>query len=225
MLCFSKENQRNNPNCPHFNLFRSPGGTPLNKENTECGTGLTPIMTQALRRKFQASLDVCLETTSWFLNPCGFIWIFVLHCSDISAQSIILTPTCSVPTNKGVCFITPILMVRKLQNVSGVVPLPAGDLTWLRTKMAFFITIPVLSAPSLSSEFYPGEQNLRIHHNFYLQDWPRLFSFMKHQLRVTLYLSSNEYQAPVPSSDPALVLTDGTSEESLTGPAERCQQL
>lgn len=94
-------------------------------------------MTQALRRKFQASLDVCLETTSWFLNPCGFIWIFVLHCSDISAQSIILTPTCSVPTNKGVCFITPILMVRKLQNVSGVVPLPAGDLTWLRTKMAF----------------------------------------------------------------------------------------
>ncbi|NWW50333.1 PRR11 protein, partial [Pedionomus torquatus] len=38
------------------NLFRSPGGTPLNsKENMECGTGLTPIMTQALRRKFQAS--------------------------------------------------------------------------------------------------------------------------------------------------------------------------
>ncbi|NXC13944.1 PRR11 protein, partial [Corythaeola cristata] len=38
------------------NLFRSPGGTPLNsKENMECGSGLTPIMTQALRRKFQAS--------------------------------------------------------------------------------------------------------------------------------------------------------------------------
>ncbi|XP_040543309.1 proline-rich protein 11 isoform X4 [Gallus gallus] len=35
------------------NIQRSPGGTPLNKENTECGTGLTPIMTQALRRKFQ----------------------------------------------------------------------------------------------------------------------------------------------------------------------------
>ncbi|NXS68194.1 PRR11 protein, partial [Pandion haliaetus] len=33
-----------------------PGGTPLNsKENIECGSGLTPIMTQALRRKFQAS--------------------------------------------------------------------------------------------------------------------------------------------------------------------------
>ncbi|NXV81046.1 PRR11 protein, partial [Atlantisia rogersi] len=38
------------------NIQRSPGGTPLNnKENLECGSGLTPIMTQALRRKFQAS--------------------------------------------------------------------------------------------------------------------------------------------------------------------------
>ncbi|NXC24484.1 PRR11 protein, partial [Campylorhamphus procurvoides] len=38
------------------NIQRSPGGTPLNnKENVECGSGLTPIMTQALRRKFQAS--------------------------------------------------------------------------------------------------------------------------------------------------------------------------
>ncbi|NXE87319.1 PRR11 protein, partial [Menura novaehollandiae] len=37
-------------------IQRSPGGTPLNsKENIECGSGLTPIMTQALRRKFQAS--------------------------------------------------------------------------------------------------------------------------------------------------------------------------
>ncbi|NXN42159.1 PRR11 protein, partial [Rhinoptilus africanus] len=37
---------------------QSPGGTPLNsKENMECGAGLTPIMTQALRRKFQASHD------------------------------------------------------------------------------------------------------------------------------------------------------------------------
>ncbi|NXP59876.1 PRR11 protein, partial [Chloropsis cyanopogon] len=37
-------------------IQRSPGGTPLSsKENTECGSGLTPIMTQALRRKFQAS--------------------------------------------------------------------------------------------------------------------------------------------------------------------------
>ncbi|NXN97917.1 PRR11 protein, partial [Rhinopomastus cyanomelas] len=35
---------------------QSPGGTPINtKENMECGSGLTPIMTQALRRKFQAS--------------------------------------------------------------------------------------------------------------------------------------------------------------------------
>ncbi|NXF46456.1 PRR11 protein, partial [Oceanites oceanicus] len=40
------------------NIQRSPGGTPLNsKENIECGSGLTPIMTQALRRKFQASHD------------------------------------------------------------------------------------------------------------------------------------------------------------------------
>ncbi|NWI29475.1 PRR11 protein, partial [Sula dactylatra] len=36
------------------NIQRSPGGTPLHsKENIECGSGLTPIMTQALRRKFQ----------------------------------------------------------------------------------------------------------------------------------------------------------------------------
>uniref|UniRef100_A0A8C3SF94 Proline-rich protein 11 n=1 Tax=Chelydra serpentina TaxID=8475 RepID=A0A8C3SF94_CHESE len=41
------------------NIQRSPGGTPLtNKENLETGTGLTPIMTQALRRKFQ-SLPLC----------------------------------------------------------------------------------------------------------------------------------------------------------------------
>ncbi|KAM5310294.1 proline-rich protein 11 isoform 2-T4 [Glossophaga mutica] len=33
---------------------RSPGGTPLtNKENMETGTGLTPVMTRALRKKFQ----------------------------------------------------------------------------------------------------------------------------------------------------------------------------
>ncbi|KYO32241.1 proline-rich protein 11 [Alligator mississippiensis] len=35
-------------------IKRSPGGTPLNnKENMATGTGLTPIMTQALKRKFQ----------------------------------------------------------------------------------------------------------------------------------------------------------------------------
>ncbi|XP_048838904.1 proline-rich protein 11 isoform X2 [Brienomyrus brachyistius] len=38
-------------------INRSPGGTPLtDKENQECGTGLTPIMTQALRRKFQIAI-------------------------------------------------------------------------------------------------------------------------------------------------------------------------
>lgn len=36
------------------NVERSPGGTPLtNKENMDTGTGLTPVMTRALRRKFQ----------------------------------------------------------------------------------------------------------------------------------------------------------------------------
>ncbi|NXR27693.1 PRR11 protein, partial [Cinclus mexicanus] len=44
-------------------IQRSPGGTPLSsKENTECGSGLTPIMTRALRRKFQAS-QLC--PSSW----------------------------------------------------------------------------------------------------------------------------------------------------------------
>ncbi|KAM6239100.1 proline-rich protein 11 isoform 3-T3 [Spheniscus humboldti] len=49
------------------NIQRSPGGTPLHsKENIECGSGLTPIMTQALRRKFQASHDVSLlGTINW----------------------------------------------------------------------------------------------------------------------------------------------------------------
>ncbi|KAL4660534.1 proline-rich protein 11 [Arapaima gigas] len=38
-------------------IDRSPGGTPLfDKENKETGTGLTPIMTQALRRKFQNTM-------------------------------------------------------------------------------------------------------------------------------------------------------------------------
>ncbi|CAB1352396.1 unnamed protein product [Coregonus sp. 'balchen'] len=38
-------------------INRSPGGTPLfDKENMDTGTGLTPIMTQALRLKFQSAL-------------------------------------------------------------------------------------------------------------------------------------------------------------------------
>ncbi|KAJ7996975.1 hypothetical protein DPEC_G00224100 [Dallia pectoralis] len=38
-------------------INRSPGGTPLfDKENMETGTGFTPIMTQALRHKFQIAL-------------------------------------------------------------------------------------------------------------------------------------------------------------------------
>ncbi|NXO79564.1 PRR11 protein, partial [Sitta europaea] len=47
-------------------IQRSPGGTPLNnKENTECGSGLTPIMTKALRRKFQANMQVLTFPFSW----------------------------------------------------------------------------------------------------------------------------------------------------------------
>ncbi|KAM5272921.1 proline-rich protein 11 [Ctenodactylus gundi] len=54
---------------------RSPGGTPLtNKENMETGTGLTPVMTRALRRKFQLahprSPTQCLPlSTSSFDEP------------------------------------------------------------------------------------------------------------------------------------------------------------
>ncbi|XP_069766561.1 proline-rich protein 11 isoform X2 [Narcine bancroftii] len=35
------------------NIERSPGGTPLYKENKDTGTGLTPVMAQALKRKFE----------------------------------------------------------------------------------------------------------------------------------------------------------------------------
>ncbi|XP_078278636.1 proline-rich protein 11 [Rhinoraja longicauda] len=35
------------------NIERSPGGTPLHKESKDTATGLTPVMTQALRRKFE----------------------------------------------------------------------------------------------------------------------------------------------------------------------------
>ena len=38
------------------NITRSPGGTPLvSNRNTENGTGLTPMMTKALQRKFQVN--------------------------------------------------------------------------------------------------------------------------------------------------------------------------
>lgn len=32
---------------------RSPGGTPMNKTIQETGVGLTPMMTRALRKKFE----------------------------------------------------------------------------------------------------------------------------------------------------------------------------
>nr|XP_046161758.1 proline-rich protein 11-like [Oncorhynchus gorbuscha] len=48
---------------------RSPDGTPLfDKENMETGTGLTPIMTQALRRKFQSTLPRGLSPKAKNLN-------------------------------------------------------------------------------------------------------------------------------------------------------------
>ena len=38
------------------NITRSPGGTPLvSNRNKENGTGLTPMMTKALQRKFQVN--------------------------------------------------------------------------------------------------------------------------------------------------------------------------
>ncbi|KAF3816736.1 hypothetical protein GH733_014084 [Mirounga leonina] len=41
---------------------RSPGGTPFtNKENMDTGTGLTPVMTRALRRKFQSPVKANLK--------------------------------------------------------------------------------------------------------------------------------------------------------------------
>ncbi|XP_026565987.1 proline-rich protein 11 [Pseudonaja textilis] len=56
-------------------IQRSPGGTPMNnKENMETGTGLTPLMTQALRRKFQLAhpkspSPSCLPTRNTFQEP------------------------------------------------------------------------------------------------------------------------------------------------------------
>ncbi|XP_029483381.1 proline-rich protein 11-like isoform X2 [Oncorhynchus nerka] len=50
-------------------INRSPGGTPLfDKENMETGTGLAPIMTQALRRKFQSALPRGLSPKAKNLN-------------------------------------------------------------------------------------------------------------------------------------------------------------
>ena len=44
-------------NLRKVNITRSPGGTPLvSDRNYENGTGLTPMMTKALQRKFQVML-------------------------------------------------------------------------------------------------------------------------------------------------------------------------
>ncbi|GCB69264.1 proline-rich protein 11 [Scyliorhinus torazame] len=51
-------------------IERSPGGTPLYKENRDTGTGLTPVMTQALKRKFEMahpkSSPCCLSPNTSF---------------------------------------------------------------------------------------------------------------------------------------------------------------
>ncbi|XP_038670549.1 proline-rich protein 11 isoform X1 [Scyliorhinus canicula] len=51
-------------------IERSPGGTPLYKENRDTGTGLTPVMTQALKRKFEMahpkSPPCCLSPNTSF---------------------------------------------------------------------------------------------------------------------------------------------------------------
>ncbi|XP_078082053.1 proline-rich protein 11 [Mustelus asterias] len=67
------------PNKPVVNLQqrlkkvaieRSPGGTPLYKENRDTGAGLTPVMTQALKRKFEMahpkSPPCCLSPNTSF---------------------------------------------------------------------------------------------------------------------------------------------------------------
>ncbi|XP_040856250.1 proline-rich protein 11 [Ochotona curzoniae] len=54
------------------NVDRSPGGTPLtNKENMDTGTGLTPVMTRALRKKFQLAHPKS-PTQTLQLSPSSF---------------------------------------------------------------------------------------------------------------------------------------------------------
>lgn len=51
-------------NLRKVNITRSPGGTPLVSErNYENGTGLTPMMTKALRKKFQVFNNIIIEYT------------------------------------------------------------------------------------------------------------------------------------------------------------------
>ena len=46
-------------NLRKVNVVRSPGGTPLMSDrNDENGTGVTPMMTRALRRKFEVLLFI-----------------------------------------------------------------------------------------------------------------------------------------------------------------------
>lgn len=42
------------------NVKRSPGGTPLDRTVQDTGTGLTPLMTRALQKKFKVLLMTIL---------------------------------------------------------------------------------------------------------------------------------------------------------------------
>eukprot|EP00112_Aurelia_sp_Birch-Aquarium-sp1_P000240 Seg1019.15 transcript_id=Seg1019.15/GoldUCD/mRNA.D3Y31 product="Proline-rich protein 11" protein_id=Seg1019.15/GoldUCD/D3Y31 len=48
------------------NVIRSPGGTPLVKSKMETGVGITPLLTAALKRKFQNANQPSLENTPEF---------------------------------------------------------------------------------------------------------------------------------------------------------------
>lgn len=52
-------------NLRKVNITRSPGGTPLvSQRNNENGTGLTPMMTKALRKKFQVLIRT-IGSSGW----------------------------------------------------------------------------------------------------------------------------------------------------------------
>lgn len=58
-------------NLRKVNITRSPGGTPLvSGKNCEHGTGLTPMMTRALRRKFQVTL-MCIGLCNVMPDTCN----------------------------------------------------------------------------------------------------------------------------------------------------------
>ena len=60
------------------NITRSPGGTPLvSNRNKENGTGLTPMMTKALQRKFQVNKISFENTLIYWLSSGRFRAYFI----------------------------------------------------------------------------------------------------------------------------------------------------